>query len=1534
MRTLRIILQTLACLLLGAYAILIIALDQGAVQRYIADVAETELEKIVGTDVEIERVSIGLFNAVELHNVMLYDKASQPLLQSELIYGKVRIAPLLKGKVFLRNISIIDGVFLLYKETADGAPNYQFLIDAFKTDKPQRRPLDLTINSLLLRRCQLVYDEHYQPYPADGRFSPHHIFARDVNANVSLKQLTRDALKLRIRQFSLTEQSGLCINNLRLQLQADRHHAELKDFKLDLPNSHVSQSMLAADYDFTNAASLRRTLTIGGQLEDVLIATDDVAAFAPRLRGVGETLLLRTHLRYSPSQLSLRGLTLGNTAGDLDIATDATLQYGASQPMSIMADADHISLRSNFIIKLATTLIGKPLPKEVAALGDIHYKGTCSYRQVAPQDGLLAQDLGVKGLLITDLGQLDADISLADSNLKAVFASSAFNPSVLRSGKYIPTLVDFKADVSTKLLGSGKNVLSGLGATTADVDINSIIIDGHRYDRLHALTYLGHQGETGQSAARDLVLHLTSDDAAARLSADIAATAADALQPWKGLPSDLQFSINVDHLSPSQLQLTNRWGQGVMQFKAEGNVASLDLNSLTADISLTDFSLSDDAGQSEPYEVSQFHVNALPLAGGSHIRLRSDFADVDYTGPIRPQELRLIASRIYESIQKGVFSEAKSVQTLAENADAVATDASADLKFILSFKDASFINRMLGIRANYAGTIQAQGSASADGRSFKLSCSAPTLTMGKFNIADLSIYARQDEGSFNLLGKVRKPLQKGGDVRLELTAINSDGNILTDIEWDESRHHAFYGKVSTITTFDLPASQTASAQRDLGIATHFIPSQLCIGDSIWQFSEGHLDYRGGRLAINNLGIHNAAQSLSINGEYSPQLDKAITVSLNNIDLDYALAFARLGVVDFSGHATGDIKVKALSNGDPWARAELQVPDFHFNHTPFGYADVTLGWDHAERDILIEGHITEPGVGKTIVSGYVDPINRNLDLQTTSEATPLGFLNKYTEGIFSDISGRATGNCRIYGGFRTIEFSGHETAQCQATIPITGVTYNVSNADVDIVPNAFVIRSADIRDQYSGKGTATGSLTHEHIKNLCYDFRLTGTNLRMYDQPRTLDMPFYATASGSGNVHIFGQPGTMNANIAIRTMPGSDLTYILDSPDADVSQLIKFNSAGNKGADAGETVGGITQTTAGTATAAQPTPQAASASDTGKPAASGTIINLDFEVDVDNQSCLHLITDDKSGDAINVYGSGPIQASYHNKSGFRMFGTYNIDRGTYNLNIPSLAQRRRFDILSGGRVNFSGDPANAEVKVKAQYVVNSASLADLNIGTGFANNTTRVNCIANIYGEVANMQFDLDLELPNCSQDEQQMVRNLIASDEDRTMQVLYLLGVGRFYAYNWNAADPAQSQSVLMMNSLLSSTLSSQLNSIISDAIGSNNWSFGTNISTGQMGWNDMEVEGLVSSRLLSGRLLLNGNFGYSERQAATTNFVGDFDMQYLITPKGTVSIRAYSETNDRYFTKSTLTTQGVGLQLKKDFTHPLDLFRRKKAKK
>ena len=136
------------------------------------------------------------------------------------------------------------------------------------------------------------------------------------------------------------------------------------------------------------------------------------------------------------------------------------------------------------------------------------------------------------------------------------------------------------------------------------------------------------------------------------------------------------------------------------------------------------------------------------------------------------------------------------------------------------------------------------------------------------------------------------------------------------------------------------------------------------------------------------------------------------------------------------------------------------------------------------------------------------------------------------------------------------------------------------------------------------------------------------------------------------------------------------------------------------------------------------------------------------------------------------------------------------------------------------------------------------------------------------------------------------------------------------------------------MNSLLSTTLSGQLNQIINTITGSSNWNFGANLSTGNTGWSDMDVEGMLSGRLLNNRLLINGSFGYRDNPVATSNFIGDFDVQWLLNKQGSLILKAYSETNDRYFTKSALTTQGIGFMLKKDFTNLRDIFRFLRRKK
>lgn len=83
---------------------------------------------------------------------------------------------------------------------------------------------------------------------------------------------------------------------------------------------------------------------------------------------------------------------------------------------------------------------------------------------------------------------------------------------------------------------------------------------------------------------------------------------------------------------------------------------------------------------------------------------------------------------------------------------------------------------------------------------------------------------------------------------------------------------------------------------------------------------------------------------------------------------------------------------------------------------------------------------------------------------------------------------------------------------------------------------------------------------------------------------------------------------------------------------------------------------------------------------------------------------------------------------------------------------------------------------------------------------------------------------------------------------------------------------------------------------------------------------------------MLNNRLLINGQFGYRDNANATTSFIGDFDVRYLLFPNGNLQVRVYNQTSDRYFIKSNLNTQGIGIIFRHDFKDFLPwIFRKKK---
>ena len=170
--------------LLSLYLLLLIIFNFSPADRWVSRLVSQQLSDRLHTQVKIGGVRLGLFNRLILTDVYLADQRGKELLRADLMSAKIEFRSLFQGRVSLRTVSLLDAQVNLYKESPDKAPNFHFLLDAFRSKDQSPSNLDLRINSLILRRCKASYHALYAPRSPE-KLNLNHLVVSDINANVS-----------------------------------------------------------------------------------------------------------------------------------------------------------------------------------------------------------------------------------------------------------------------------------------------------------------------------------------------------------------------------------------------------------------------------------------------------------------------------------------------------------------------------------------------------------------------------------------------------------------------------------------------------------------------------------------------------------------------------------------------------------------------------------------------------------------------------------------------------------------------------------------------------------------------------------------------------------------------------------------------------------------------------------------------------------------------------------------------------------------------------------------------------------------------------------------------------------------------------------------------------------------------------------------------------------------------------------------------------------------------------------------------------
>ncbi len=905
------------------------------------------------------------------------------------------------------------------------------------------------------------------------------------------------------------------------------------------------------------------------------------------------------------------------------------------------------------------------------------------------------------------------------------------------------------------------------------------------------------------------------------------------------------------------------------------------------------------------YSLDDIYIDAKNQGEGSHLNLKAPFANIHIEGEYD-----------YGTLAKSFTNLVASKLPTIPGIGKVDATAKNHFNFQAEITSTEILQRMLGIPLQIEQPIYADGFFNDHEKTVNIFASIPEFSYSgtSYNRGKLRLYTLND--SLKVDASIRKGTLGENGPAIHVKANAADNTLTTMLDYD---NHSAKLPVKGIINAD---AQFYKSEQNISTAHIGIrPSLIHIGDTPWEVHPADITYYKNHLQVKHFAVSHDDQHISINGIATPNKEDSIVADLKDVDVAYILNLVNFHSVDFAGKATGQAIVKSIFK-NPDAYANLDIKEFTFENGPLGVLHAAVALNKEQEQIDIKAIADDGPEHQLDIDGYVSPKRNYIDLKVDSKGANMKFMENFCGSFMNNIEAWADGKLNIVGDLGSINLVGDIVAHGKMHLKQLNTDYTFDHLRAHAIPDDIQLQGDTIYDRDRHMAVVSGGIHHKHLTKLSYDLDIKAHNFLGFDTHEFGDDTFYGTVYATGEVGIHGKSGETVIDINAQPEKGSRFVYNVASPDAisdksfihwrDITPGLAddLNHSNTKGQQPDDDDDDFT---------------------------SDMIIN--FLVNANENLEVRLLMDPQSGDYITLYGNGVIRANYFDKAPFGMFGNYVVDHGLYKLTIQNVI-KKEFEFLQGGTISFGGSPYKAPLNLKAKYTVNGVPLSDLKIGRSFSSNNIRVDCLMDITGTPESPKVDFSMDLPTVNSDAKQMIYSLINSQEEMNQQVLYLLGIGRFYAQSNNnqTAEDAnqQSQTSLAMQSILSGTISQQINTVLSSFVNNNNWNFGANISTGDEGFNNAEYEGILSGRLLNNRLLFNGQFGYRDNANATQSFIGDFDLRYLIFPNGNLSIRMYNQTNDRYFTRNSLNTQGLGLIMKKDFNGLSDLFgiKRKSKKK
>lgn len=1463
---------------------------------------EEMAEKLIGTDVNIEKVSFQPFNRIEINGISVKDDYSTEALSIDNINARFELFDFIfRGNVIV-DYAVIDGTKInIYKKDIDSKINLTGIINRLKPKekKEKETSFKFKLNDVEILNGEMSYDVLSEPIDSN-RFDKNHIHLSHINLLARVPIISSSEYGLEVRNLNFIEEKGFVVDNLSFLLRISDSNLTVGDFQLNLPMSELKFGDI--EIDLKGIGSLPEVGTSIPINLDVIagswITLSDFGPLFPVLAPLNHRLNLSLGIEGKIDDFSVNSLSVTERMGQLKLIFSGKV-IGLPNIKETVFEDTHIDFSlSPRPLKDITSIFNSELPKKtneiISNIGNV--------RASIDVSGKL-EDADVSANIESAAGKVNVDGNIGyDGDVFKFNAKSSLNDFDI--GCFIDNENFGRTSVNVDTKGAIKSkTFQGVGK----VNIDYIDYKGYSYRNIEASF-----SRTNLTDSFSLV----SNDVNAKIN----------VSAFSELNKEDNFERvklygRIASFNPDSLNLYKAFPGNCLAGNIMADFNYRNVDEMSGKLSLTDFTFLDKAGHG--VKLNKFNLDSNNLDNGLGIlTIESDMLNGNIEG-------RYALSTVWQNIREIVCSTFPPLTSVLNSNFIQTKGLKNDFSYDFTIDNAYHLCKFFNMPVIITDPVRITGDLSAERQEFQLEVDAPWLIQGDKLIENTSVQV--DISSSRQFGSVYATTlmpTKKGPMNVVLTIAGKNRDFTTDVDWSIEREIPINGRFEVITSF------VEGLKERQGILIKFAPGEINFGEDVWKLSSSEILWQDKSLGVDNFSMESGEQKVIINGKVSDSPEEKLSVKLSNVNLVSIFETLDIDKALICGKATANINISQLFSNEPQIRSsEFRVKDIGYNYCSFGDGDIDMWFDNVTEsfvfDAVIHGYDNE--ISK--INGSLSPFAEALDLDIDAKHVSVGFLQPFMSAFCSGLKGYVSGEARLFGTFEYIDLDADLYVEdFKMKVDFTDVWYSTTDS-VKVVsgdkvhPGEIRLENVKIFDEYGHSAKLNGIVNHWFFKEPSFDFKVSeADNLLCYDVKREQSPRWHGKIFGNGYATIKGEPGIVEIGANMTTQHGSSFTFELtDLEEAREFSFIKFRDVTprmeiedslleiRKEPVAEKIVKGLRQD-----------------EDVETP----TAFNIDITVDITPATKVTIVMDPIGGDKIDCTGNGYMNMKYYSVDDeLKLIGEYKLDSGSYDFTLQDIISRN-FTIMQGSQITFNGNPFNAMLDINAYYPVKNANLTDLDetFAADKELSRTRVTVWAmmNVTGSIRQPDISFDLKIPylNLSDDIERKVHSIVSTEEMMNMQIIYLLTLERFYTPDYMSATKGNE-----LFSVASSTISSKISSMLGKL--SDKWTIAPNLRSDRGDFSDLEVDVTLQSNLLNNRLIINGNLGYRDKSLNTNQFIGDFDAEYLLNRTGSFRLKGYSRYNDQnYYLRSAKTTQGVGFVLKRDFDSFLPFRRAKEEKK